>query len=74
MALSLVATGLAPGLVLQLEAEADGNGQRAHFDGLPVEFIAEAIAALGAQVVDRFQTYHVMTHTTGSGSTSTSTG
>jgi thioester reductase-like protein len=54
----MVATGIAPGSFYQLDA--DGNRQRAHFDGLPVEFIAEAIATLGAQVVDGFQTYHVM--------------
>ncbi|HWF71081.1 MAG TPA: amino acid adenylation domain-containing protein, partial [Mycobacterium sp.] len=58
MVLSLLATGIAPGSFYQLDA--DGNRQRAHFDGLPVEFIAEAIATLGAQAVDGFQTYHVM--------------
>ncbi|MEB3984357.1 oxidoreductase, partial [Mycobacterium sp. 663a-19] len=34
--------------------------QRAHFDALPVEFVAEAIATLGAQTVEGLQTYHVM--------------
>nr|WP_244975177.1 non-ribosomal peptide synthetase [Mycobacterium heckeshornense] len=58
MVLSLLATGIAPGSFYQLDA--DGNRQRAHFDGLPVEFIAEAIATLGAQTLDGFQTYHVM--------------
>ena len=58
MVLSVVATGIAPGSFYQLDA--DGNRQRAHFDGLPVEFVAEAIATLGAQVVDGFETYHVM--------------
>jgi fatty acid CoA ligase FadD9 len=56
--LSLVATGIAPGSFYELDA--DGNRQRAHYDGLPVEFIAESISELGAQVVDGFQTYHVM--------------
>ncbi|MGB7111592.1 MAG: SDR family oxidoreductase, partial [Mycobacterium sp.] len=56
--LSVVATGFAPKSFYQLDAE--GNRQRAHFDGLPVEFVAEAIATLGAQVVDGFQTFHVM--------------
>jgi fatty acid CoA ligase FadD9 len=59
--LSLVATGIAPDSFYELDAE--GNRQRAHYDGLPVEFIAAAISALGAQAVDRavgFQTYHVM--------------
>ncbi|HYB35793.1 MAG TPA: carboxylic acid reductase [Mycobacterium sp.] len=58
MMLSLVATGIAPRSFYELDA--DGNPQRAHYDGLPVEFIAEAISTLGAQVVDGFQTYHVM--------------
>ena len=58
MVLSVVATGIAPGSFYQLDA--DGNRQRAHFDGLPVDFVAEAIATLGAQVVDGFETYHVM--------------
>src|SRR5262249_20962555 len=40
--------------------DAHGNRQRAHFDGLPVKFVAESIATLGLQVVDGFQTYHVM--------------
>ncbi|OBJ16937.1 amino acid adenylation domain-containing protein [Mycobacterium colombiense] len=61
MVLSLVATGIAPGSFFRLDAQ--GNRQRAHFDGLPVGFVAEAIATLGAQVVTSlagFQTYHVM--------------
>ncbi len=58
MVLSIMATGIAPGSFYQLDA--DGHRQRAHFDGLPVEFVAEAIATLGAQVVEGFETYHVM--------------
>jgi fatty acid CoA ligase FadD9 len=59
MILSLVATGIAPGSFYELDA--DGNRQRAHtHNGLPVEFIAEAISSLGAQSVASFQTYHVM--------------
>ena len=58
MMLSLVATGVAPGSFYELDA--DGKRQRAHYDGLPVEFIAEAISSLGAQAADGFQTYHVM--------------
>lgn len=60
--LSLVATGIAPFSFY----EVDGNGhrQRAHYDGLPVEFIADAISTLGAQVGHDggpgFETYHVM--------------
>ncbi len=58
MMLSLVATGIAPASFYELDA--DGNRQRAHYDGLPVEFIAEAISTLGAEVVDGYETYHVM--------------
>ncbi len=61
MMLSLVASGIAPGSFYELDAE--GNRQPSHYDGLPVEFIAEAISTLGAQNLDSkasFQTYHVM--------------
>jgi thioester reductase-like protein len=58
MALSIVATGIAPASFYQLDS--DGNRQHAHFDALPVEFVAEAIATLGIQAVDGVHTYHVM--------------
>jgi fatty acid CoA ligase FadD9 len=62
MVLSLVATGIAPKSFYELDS--DGKRQRAHYDGLPVEFIAEAISTLGAQAVSEwgkgFATYHVM--------------
>ncbi len=58
MMLSLVATGIGPGSFYELDS--DGHRQRAHYDGLPIEFIAEAISTLGAQNVETFQTYHVM--------------
>lgn len=56
--LSLAATGIAPGSFYELDAH--GNRQRAHYDGLPVEFVAEAICTLGTHSPDRFVTYHVM--------------
>ncbi len=56
--LSLVTTGIAPGSFYELDA--NGNRQRAHYDGLPVDFIAEAIATLGAEVETGYQTYHVL--------------
>ncbi|OBG89732.1 oxidoreductase [Mycobacterium sp. E802] len=58
MMFSLVATGVAPKSFNQLDAH--GERQRSHYDGLPVEFIAEAISTLGAHVQDGFETYHVM--------------
>ena len=51
MMLSLVATGVAPQSFYELDA--DGNRQRAHYDGLPVEFIAEAISTLGVARAER---------------------
>jgi fatty acid CoA ligase FadD9 len=58
MMLSLVATGIAPSSFYELDAS--GSRQKAHFDGLPVEFIADAISTLGANVTEGFETYHVM--------------
>ncbi|MCT7659991.1 non-ribosomal peptide synthetase, partial [Mycobacterium deserti] len=58
MVLSVLATGVAPKSFYRLDAH--GNRERAHFDGLPVDFVAEAITTLGVQVVDGFETYHVM--------------
>ncbi|WP_237572036.1 carboxylic acid reductase [Mycolicibacterium lacusdiani] len=57
MMLSLVATGVAPASFYETDAE--GNRQRSHYDGLPVEFIAEAISTLGASATG-FETFHVM--------------
>ena len=57
--LSLVATGIAPGSFY--ERDVDGNRQRAHYDGLPVGFIAEAISTLGrSSGGGGYETYHVM--------------
>ena len=60
--LSLVATGVAPDSFYELDA--DGHRQRAHYDGLPVEFIADAISTLGGRLASdslaEFRTYHVM--------------
>jgi fatty acid CoA ligase FadD9 len=58
MILSLSATGVAPRSFYALDAE--GNPQRAHFEGLPVEFVADAVSTLGTNVVGGFETYHVM--------------
>jgi fatty acid CoA ligase FadD9 len=58
MMLSLVATGIAPYSFYELDA--DGNRQPAHYDGLPVEFIADAISTIGANALAGYETYHVM--------------
>lgn len=55
--LSVIATGLAPKSFYELDV--DGSRPRAHFDGLPVEFVAESIATIGAHV-EEYETYHVM--------------
>ncbi|UJB40343.1 carboxylic acid reductase [Streptomyces sp. A1-5] len=51
--LSLVATGIAPGSFYR-------NGTRAHYDGLPVDFTAEAVAALGAAATEGHRTFNVL--------------
>ncbi|MGB3483253.1 MAG: carboxylic acid reductase [Mycobacterium sp.] len=56
--LSLVATGLAPKSLYLPDAK--GSRQRAHFDGLPVDFVAEAISTLGTAVTNGFETYNVV--------------
>jgi fatty acid CoA ligase FadD9 len=56
--LSLVATGIAPRSFYEFDGQRLTT--RAHYDGLPVDFIAEAIATLGANATDGFHTYHVV--------------
>ena len=71
---SVTATGIAPASFYELDKA--GHRQRAHYDGLPVDFIAEAIATLHAQQMEtgsRPITWRTPM-TTGSDSTSTSTG
>ncbi|TLH59927.1 carboxylic acid reductase [Mycolicibacterium phocaicum] len=63
MMFSLVATGIAPKSFYELDAS--GQRQRAHYDGLPVEFVSESISTLAVQVAagesdSTFETYHVM--------------
>lgn len=43
--LSVLSTGIAPKSFY--ETDISGNRQRAHYDGLPVDFVAEAISFLG---------------------------
>ena len=56
--LSLLTTGLAP----RTFYADDGSGERprAHYDGLPADFVAEAIAAIGGNGLDGFHSYDVM--------------
>ncbi len=54
---SVAATGIAPTSFYKLDK--DGHRQRAHYDGLPVDFIAEAVTTLHAQQETGYLTYHV---------------
>ncbi|WP_238434855.1 MULTISPECIES: carboxylic acid reductase [unclassified Frankia] len=54
---SVVLTGLAPASFYRSAATAP-----AHYDGLPVDFVAAAIAGIGAQPNDGLRCYHVMNH------------
>ena len=56
--LSVVATGIAPHSFYRTDSR--GNRQRAHYDGLPVDFTAEAIATLGAQNTDGYRTFNAV--------------
>ncbi|QLY29720.1 carboxylic acid reductase [Nocardia huaxiensis] len=56
--LSVLATGLAPGSFYVTDAE--GRRRRAHYDGLPADFTAEAITELGTRVTAGFETFDVL--------------
>ncbi|WP_430334790.1 carboxylic acid reductase [Rhodococcus sp. ACT016] len=56
--LSIVATGIAPRSFYRLDA--DGNRQRAHYDGLPADFTAEAVTTLGAAATSGYHTFNVL--------------
>ncbi|MFB6877485.1 carboxylic acid reductase [Streptomyces sp. NPDC056323] len=51
--LSLLATGIAPASFYR-------TGDRAHYDGLPVDFTAEAVTELGARATEGYQTFNVL--------------
>jgi fatty acid CoA ligase FadD9 len=55
---SVVATGLAPKSFYA--PEPDGARARAHFDGLPVDFLAAAMRQLGERAGDGFETYNMI--------------
>ncbi|QIS03993.1 AMP-binding protein [Nocardia brasiliensis] len=55
--LSLVLTGIAPYSFYVTDSA--GRRQRAHYDGLPADFVAEAITTLGARTDAGFHTYDV---------------
>jgi fatty acid CoA ligase FadD9 len=55
---SLLVTGVAPRSFYETDAE--GRVQRAHYDGLPVDFVAESIIALAAKSSDGYRSFDVM--------------
>ncbi len=55
---SILVTGIAPQSFY--ETDADGLPQRAHYDGLPVDFVAESIITLAATSSDGYRSYDVM--------------
>jgi fatty acid CoA ligase FadD9 len=58
LVLSVAATGLAPWSFYT--PDSDGGRSRAHFDGLPVDFVAEAVSALVPPASGGFSTYHAL--------------
>ncbi|RDI54068.1 carboxylic acid reductase [Nocardia mexicana] len=56
--LSVLATGVAPKSFYEIDVE--GNRQRSHYDGLPADFTAAAITALGARITSGFETFDVL--------------
>ncbi len=55
---SLVATGIAPRSFYRSDANRDGH--RPHYDGLPVDFIAQVVTELGAHCTAGYCTYNVV--------------
>lgn len=55
---SLVKTGLAPHSFYELDA--DGNRPRAHYDGLPVDFLAATMQELGSRPYSGVATYNMI--------------
>jgi fatty acid CoA ligase FadD9 len=55
--LTLIESGIAPKSFYRLDR--DGRRRRAHYDGLPVDYVAKALVTLGARARSGYQTYHV---------------
>ncbi|WP_307828352.1 carboxylic acid reductase [Antrihabitans sp. YC2-6] len=58
LVLSVAATGIAP--LSFYRTDEKGNRQRAHYDGLPADFVAVAVTTLGAEATSCFQTFDVV--------------
>lgn len=57
---SVIVTGIAP--VSFYVPAPDGSRAKAHYDGLPVDFIAAAIAGIGAKPSKGVRTFNVLNH------------
>ena len=57
---SVIVTGLAPTSFYRLDP--DGSRPRAHYDGLPVDFIAAAIVGIGLDPHREIRTFHVLNY------------
>ena len=55
---SLLATGIAPRSFYETDAEE--NRSRAHYDGLPADFVAESITTLAEQTTEGFRSFDVL--------------
>lgn len=56
--LSLAITGMAPASFYRTDAQ--GSRPRAHFNGLPVDFVAQAVNTLGARSTEGYRTFNVV--------------
>jgi fatty acid CoA ligase FadD9 len=56
--LSIAATGLAPRSFYR--ADETGRGRAGHYDGLPVDFTAAAVAELAARTTSGYRTFNVV--------------
>ncbi|WTG15493.1 thioester reductase domain-containing protein [Streptomyces decoyicus] len=55
---SLITTGIAPHSFYRTDSE--GTRRRSHYDGLPVDFTAEAVVELGGRAVDGYKTFSLV--------------
>lgn len=55
--LSIITTGIAPKTFYRTE---DGRPPTAHYDGLPVDFTAEAVNTIGTRNTQGYHTYHAL--------------
>ncbi|MFE4830169.1 carboxylic acid reductase [Streptomyces sp. NPDC056672] len=55
---SVIATGIAPRSFYRTDGE--GNPQRAHYDGLPVDFTAASVVGLGGRSTEGYRTFSLV--------------